>query len=50
MENLIFCAVPNEDKKAYNTQRNYSLKLVRKTKEVYYNNLDHKNVTDNKNF
>ena len=40
----------NEDKKAYNTQRNYCLTLVRKTKKDYYNNLDHENVTDNKTF
>ena len=40
----------NEDKKAYNTQRNYCLTLVRKAKKDYYNNLDHENVTDNKTF
>ena len=40
----------NEDKKAYNTQRNYCLTLVRKAKKGYYNNLDQENVTDNKTF
>ena len=40
----------NEDKKAYNTQRNYCLTLVTKAKKDYYNNLDHENVTDNKTF
>ena len=42
----------NEDKKEYNTQRNYCLTLVRKAKKdyYYYNNLDHVNVTDNKTF
>ena len=39
-----------EDKKTYNTQRNYRLTLVRKAKKDYYNNLDHENVTDNKTF
>ena len=38
----------NEDKKAYNTQRNYCLTLVRKAKKDYHNNLEHQNVTDNK--
>ena len=40
----------NEDKKAYNTQRNYCLTLFRKAKKDYYNNLDHENVTDNETF
>ena len=40
----------NEDKKAYNTQRNYCLTLVRKSKRDYYNNLEHQNVTDKKTF
>ena len=39
-----------EGKKAYNTQRNYCLTLIRKAKKDYYNNLDHENVTDNKTF
>ena len=40
----------NEDKKSYNTQRNYFLKLVRKAKKDYYNNLDDENVTVKKTF
>ena len=40
----------NEDKKAYNTQRKYCLRLVRKAKKDYYNNLDHENVSENKTF
>ena len=40
----------NEDKKTCDTQRNYCLKLVRKAKKDYYNNLDHENVADNKAF
>ena len=40
----------NEDKRAYNTQRNYCLTLVRKFKKDYCNNLDHEDVTDNKTF
>ena len=40
----------NDDKKTYNTQRNYCLTLVRKAKKDYYNNLDHQNVPDNKTF
>ena len=41
----------DEDKRAYNTQRNYCLTLVRKAKtDYYYNNLDDDNVTDNKTF
>ena len=40
----------NEDQKVYNTQRNYCLTLVSKAKKDYYNNLDHKNVANNKNF
>ena len=39
-----------EDRSAYNQQRNFCLSLVRKAKKDYYNNLDHKKVTDNKSF
>ena len=41
---------PNEDKRAYSTQRNYCLTLVRKAKKYCYNSLDHENVTYNKTF
>ena len=39
-----------EDRFAYNQQRNFCLSLIRKAKKDYYNNLDHKKVTDNKSF
>ena len=35
---------------AYNIQRNYCVSLIRKTKRDYYSNLNHKQLTDNKNF
>ena len=38
------------DKEAYNKQRNYCVSLIRKTKQQYYNNLDHRKVADNKSF
>ena len=40
----------NEDKRSYNKQRNYCLILVWKAKKDYQNNLDYKNITDNKIF
>ena len=40
----------NEDKRAYKTQKNYCLALVKKAKKDYYNNLENENVTDNKTF
>ena len=39
-----------ENKRAYNRQKNYSVSLTRKSKRDYYNDLDNKNVTDNKLF
>ena len=39
-----------EDRFAYNQQRNFCLSLIRKAKKDYFNNLDHKKVTDNKSF
>ena len=38
------------DKEAYNKQRNYCVSPIRKTKQQYYNNLDHRKVADNKSF
>ena len=38
------------DKEAYNKQQNYCVSLIRKTKQQYYNNLDHRKVADNKSF
>ena len=39
-----------ENKDAYNKQRNYCVSLSRKTKKDFYNSLDVKKVTDNKQF
>ena len=39
-----------ENKFAYNRQINYCVSLTRKLKRDYYNNLDNRNVTDNKLF
>ena len=39
-----------ENKLAYNRQRNYCVSLTRKSKRDYYNNLDIRNVTENKLF
>ena len=35
---------------AYKRQRNFSMKLLRKTKEEFYNNLNAKYITKNKFF
>ena len=39
-----------ENRKLYAQQRNYCVSLLRKTKKVYYENLDEKKVSDNKLF
>ena len=39
-----------EERSAYNQQRSFCLSLVGKAKNDYYNNLDHKKVTENKSF
>ena len=39
-----------EDRNAHNKQRNYCVSLFRKIKKDYYNNLDYKNIIDNKCF
>ena len=39
-----------EDKLTYNHQRNYCVSLTYRSKSDYYNNLDNRNVTDNKLF
>jgi len=39
-----------ENKIAYNKQRNYCVSLNRKTKKDFYNKLDVKKITDNKQF
>ena len=38
------------DKEAYNNQRNYCVSFIRKTKQDYCNNLDHRKVPNNKSF
>ena len=40
----------DENKKAYNEQRNRCVKLVRSAKKVYYSNLSIKDVNNNKKF
>ena len=40
----------DENKKAYNEQRNRCVKLVRSVKKTYYSNLSIKDVNDNKKF
>ena len=39
-----------ENRKLYAQQRNYCISLLRKTKKVYYENLDEIKVSDNKLF
>ena len=39
-----------ENKKAYNEQRNRYATLIRNAKKSHYSNLDIKDVNDNKNF
>ena len=39
-----------EDKIIYNRQRNYCVSLLQKSKKGYYENLNIKNITDNKLF
>ena len=39
-----------ENRTPYVKQRNYRVSFLRKTKKMYYSNLDEKNVTDNKRF
>ena len=48
-EKYIFKGKNKANRKAYNIQRNYCVSLIRKTKGDYYSNLNHKQVTDNKN-
>ena len=38
------------NKREFSKQRNYCVSLVRKSKKLYYSNLDEKKVTDNKTF
>ena len=45
-----FLRTRSNDKTAYNKQRNYCVSLIRKTKQKYYNSLDHRKVADNRSF
>ena len=38
----------DENKKAYNEQRNHCVKLVRSAKKAHYSNLSIKDINDNK--
>ena len=38
------------DKEAYNKQRNYCVSLLRKIKQQYNSNLDHRKIANNKSF
>ena len=38
------------NKREFSKQRNYCVPYVRKSKKLYYSNLDEKKVTDNKTF
>ena len=40
----------DENKRKYSKQWNYCVSLLRKTKRVYYSNLNEKNITDNMKF
>ena len=50
LRNKLLRSRSTEDRSTYNQQRNFCVSLVRKTKKDYYNNLDHKKVSDNKSF
>ena len=40
----------NRDKEAYHKHWNYCVFFIRKTKQEYYNNPDHRKVADSKTF
>ena len=48
MRNKFLCCRSDENKKAYNEQRNRCVKLVRSAKKAHYSNLSIKGVNDNK--
>ena len=50
LRNKYFKIKTIESKTAYNKQRNLCLSLIRSSKRKFYNNLDHRKVTDNKLF
>ena len=50
LRNKFLNAKSDIDRKAYNKQRNYLVRLLRNEKKNFYNNLDTKVVTDNRTF
>ena len=50
LRNKFFKNRNDYNKKEFSKQRNYCVSLVRKSKKLYYSNLDEKKVTDNKTF
>ena len=50
LRNKFLCFRSEENKKAYNEQRNRFVKLVRHAKKSHYSNLDIRNVNGNKRF
>ena len=50
LRNIFLKLKTNESREAYTIQRNYCVKLLRKTKSCYYENLNAKIIQDNKKF
>ena len=50
LRNKFFRNRNDYNKREFSKERNYYVSLVRKSKKLYYSNLDEKNVTDNKTF
>ena len=50
LRNELLQTKSQEYKQAYNKQRNLYATMVRKSKENYFNNLNVRNITDNKQF
>ena len=48
LKNIYLKIKAQQDRKNYNKQKNYCVKLLRKAKRTFYSNLDAKSVTDNK--
>ena len=50
LRNKFLKSSSEEDRKAYNKQRNMYVKLLIKTKRSYFSNLNAKRIVDNKTF
>ena len=50
LRNKFLCCTSDENKKAYNEQRNRCVKLFSSAKKAHYSNLNIKDVKDNKKF